>query len=193
MVQIPTALTLLEADASLSESPESTPDTLFGRVFSFPNPVNEWSARLVAGMIVLLTIAYLITGSGLLLAFIAAGFVARVLTGPTLSPVGQLSTRVLTPLVERVTGTEGPKVAGQPKRFAQAIGATLSLTAAAFHFGGLTPVAVVLVAMVTAAATLESVFGYCLGCTIFARLMARGVIPEDVCIECADISARLAA
>lgn len=162
-------------------------------VFSFPNPVNEYSARLVAGTIVLLTIAYLLTGSGLLLAFIAFGFVARVLTGPTLSPVGQLSTRVLTPLVERVTGTEGPRVAGQPKRFAQAIGATLSLAAAAFHVSGFTTVAFVLVAMITAAATLESVFGYCLGCSIFAKLMAMGVIPDDVCVECADISARLAA
>jgi len=40
------------------------------------------------------------------------------------------------------------------------------------------------------AATLESVFGYCLGCAIFSKLMALGVIPESICEECADISRR---
>ena len=40
------------------------------------------------------------------------------------------------------------------------------------------------------AATLESVVGYCLGCAIFSKLMALGVIPESICEECADISRR---
>jgi hypothetical protein len=40
------------------------------------------------------------------------------------------------------------------------------------------------------AATLESVFGLCLGCKAFALLMRVGVIPESVCLECADISSR---
>ena len=48
-----------------------------------------------------------------------------------------------------------------------------------------------LVALVTVAATLESVAGFCLGCTIFAALMRVGAIPESVCEECADISGRL--
>jgi len=41
-----------------------------------------------------------------------------------------------------------------------------------------------------AAAALEGFAGYCLGCTIFAWLMRRGVIPESVCVECGDLSAR---
>ena len=56
---------------------------------------------------------------------IAYGFVARVLTGPTLSPLGQLVTRVVTP---RLGISERP-VAGPPKRFAQGMGAAFSLTA----------------------------------------------------------------
>jgi hypothetical protein len=39
---------------------------------------------------------------------------------------------------------------------------------------------------------LESVFAYCLGCMMFRYLMAFGVIPESVCVECNDITARLA-
>lgn len=46
--------------------------------------------------------------------------------------------------------------------------------------------------MVTAAATLESIFGYCLECTIFAKLIDLGVLPESVCEDCNDISRRLA-
>jgi len=30
--------------------------------------------------------------------------------------------------------------------------------------------------------------GYCLGCTVFGWLMRRGVIPEKICVECADLS-----
>ena len=46
--------------------------------------------------------------------------------------------------------------------------------------------------MLVVAASLEAVVGYCLGCVIFNRLMRWGVIPDDVCAECNDISARLA-
>jgi hypothetical protein len=42
------------------------------------------------------------------------------------------------------------------------------------------------------AATLEGFFGYCLGCTVFGWLMRRGVIPEKICVECADLSRRYA-
>ena len=41
------------------------------------------------------------------------------------------------------------------------------------------------------AATLESVFAYCLGCKIFAALMRVGIIPESVCAECNNIWLRV--
>ncbi len=37
---------------------------------------------------------------------------------------------------------------------------------------------------------LESVLGICVGCIVFRGLMRVGVIPEEVCLECADISLR---
>ncbi len=117
----------------------------------------------------------------LLLVVLAYGFTARVLTGPTLSPLGQLVTRVLTPALP----FEAKYVAGPPKRFAQAIGAMFSLSAVILFFGfGLTTAAFVLVGLITVAATLESVFAYCLGCKAFALLMRAGVIPESVCERC---------
>jgi uncharacterized protein DUF4395 len=153
-------------------------------LFSFPNPVNEVSARLVAAGVVLMAGAALVLDQPWLLAPIAYGFVARVLTGPTLSPLGQLVTRAVTPRL-RVA----PKyVAGPPKRFAQGIGAALTVTGAVLYFGfGLTGAAEVLLAAVLVAATLESVFAFCVGCRIFGLLMRWHVIPDEVCERCANV------
>jgi hypothetical protein len=157
------------------------------RLFRFPDPVNEVSARLVAAGVVVLAVLTLVSlslGRPWLLILLAYGFVARVLTGPTLSPLGQLATRVLTPNLP----FEAKLVPGPPKRFAQGIGATLSVGALVLELGfGLTGAASVLVAMIVVAATLESVFGFCLGCQLFAVLMRIGIIPESVCVRCNDL------
>ncbi len=154
-------------------------------LFSFPNPVNEVSARLVAAGVVILAILTLALDQPGLLIPLAYGFVARVLTGPTLSPLGQLVTRVVTPRLPFA-----PKyVAGPPKRFAQGIGATLTVTALVLHFGfGLTDAAFVLVGLVIVAATLESAFALCIGCKVFALMMRIGVVPEAVCERCNNIT-----
>jgi hypothetical protein len=41
------------------------------------------------------------------------------------------------------------------------------------------------------AAALEAALGLCIGCRIFAGLMRAGIVPETVCVECADIGRRL--
>jgi hypothetical protein len=157
-------------------------------LFSFPNPVNEVSARLVAAGVVLMCLATILFDQPWIIAVIATGFVARVLTGPTLSPLGQLVTRVITPRLP----VEPKWVPGPPKRFAQGMGAAMSVTAAVVALGfGQRGAAYIVLGLLIAAAILESVFAICLGCIVFARLMRWGVIPESVCAECADISARL--
>jgi hypothetical protein len=153
-------------------------------LFSFPNPVNEVSARVVAGGVVLLSLATIVLDQPWLTAAIAYGFLARVLTGPTLSPLGQVATRVITP---RLPLAARP-VAGPPKRFAQGIGAVLSVTAAVLALGfDLRTAAYVVLGVVGVAATLESVFALCIGCKLFALLMRAGVIPQEVCERCSDI------
>lgn len=42
-------------------------------------------------------------------------------------------------------------------------------------------------------AGLELILGYCLGRKTFALLMRVGLVPEEICAECADIEPRLAA
>jgi hypothetical protein len=151
------------------------------KLFSFPNPVNELSARLVAGAVVVMAATALAFDQLWLLIPLAYGFVARVLTGPTLSPLGLLVTRVVTPRLP----LPAKYVAGPPKRFAQGMGATITVTALIAYFGfGATGVAYVLLGAIVVAATLESVFAFCLGCAIFGLLMRWGVIPDDVCERC---------
>ncbi len=154
------------------------------KLFSFPDPVNEVSARLVAGGVVLMSVSAIVFDLPWMTAVIALGFVARTLTGPTLSPLGQLVTRVVTP---RLPVPPKP-VPGPPKRFAQGIGAALSVTAALLALGfGLRGAAYLLLGALAVAATLEAVFALCLGCRIFAVLMRVGVIPDEVCERCNDL------
>ena len=164
--------------------------TSMAGLFSFPNPVNEVSARLVAGGVVLMAVLTLALQQPLLLFPLAYGFWARVLTGPKLSPLGQLATRVLTPALSQ-RGV-GPKfVPGPPKRFAQGIGAAFTTAAVVLHFAfGLTGAAYVLIGVLTVFASLEAFVGFCIGCTVFGWLMRAGVVPEEVCQACNDIWSR---
>jgi hypothetical protein len=156
------------------------------RLFSFPNPVNEKAARTVAGVVLATVVVILLTGWYWLLMPLAYGFWARVLTGPTLSPLGWTAQNVIAPRL----GERKP-VSGPPKRFAQLLGAVMSSAALvlALVAGDRSAADAVLILFLPAAG-LESIVGYCLGCKIFGLLMRVGLVPETVCAECADISLR---
>jgi hypothetical protein len=113
--------------------------------------------------------------------------VARVLAGPRFSPIAHFATRVAAPRLGPERPTPGP-----PKRFAQGIGASVTLAGTAAWLAGATAVADGALAVMVVAATLESAFAFCLGCKVFGVLMRTGLIPEAVCLECADITARRA-
>jgi Domain of unknown function (DUF4395) len=156
-------------------------------IVGFPDPVNEVSARVVASGVVVLGVVTIALDQPWLTAVIAYGFVARVVTGPTLSPLGQLATRVVTPRL----GVEPRYVPGPPKRFAQAIGAVLSVTAAVLALGfGLPSAGYALLGALVVAAGLEAALGFCLGCQMFSLLMRVGLIPREVCERCTDLSWR---
>ncbi|MBP9115318.1 MAG: DUF4395 domain-containing protein [Acidimicrobiia bacterium] len=152
-------------------------------LFSFPNPVNEHSARMVAVGAVCLGLTYIITGNIWILALLTYGFWARALTGPTLSPLGQVVTRVLSPLLAKKFK---PKFcSGPPKRFAQSIGAFFT-TSALFTYvlGDSVLVSKYFISVLLFAASCEAFFGFCFGCAIFGYLMKWGIIPEEVCEKC---------
>ena len=156
-------------------------------MLSFPRVINEKAARTVAGVVAVTGLVALATGWHWLLIPLAYGFWARVLTGPRLSPLAQLATKVVAPRLG-----EPKDVAGPPKRFAQGMGAAITTLGVIALVLGWTTVTTVLLALLVVAATLESVFAVCIGCQVFALLIRAGVVPETVCVECADISRRLA-
>ena len=151
-------------------------------LFSFPNPVNETSARLVAGVVAVLAVVAIAFQQGWLLPVLAYGFVARALTGPTLSPLGLLATRVVTPRLP-VKHRYSP---GPAKRFAQSIGAVFTVTATLLWYAaGQHTAALALLGVIVFFATLESVLGYCVGCRAFFVGMRLGLVPPHVCEDCA--------
>jgi hypothetical protein len=156
------------------------------KVLGFPRTVNEKAARTVAAGVLGIALLTVATGWFWLTIPLAYGFWARVLTGPTLSPLGQLATRVVAPRLGAPQTVPGP-----PKRFAQAMGLVMSTTALVLALPlGLQTAAAVVLLVLAAAASLEAFAGVCLGCEIFRVLMRAGLVPETVCLDCADIWAR---
>ena len=156
------------------------------KLLSFPNPVNETSARIVAAGVVLLSSTFVLTGNSWILAVITYGFVARALSGPTLSPLGRLATQVIMPRLK----VQHRFVPGPPKRFAQGVGAAFTLTASALVVADVTTLARTVITFLVIAALLEAVFAICLGCIVFGWLMRLGVIPKNVCEECNNFISR---
>ncbi|MDA8043708.1 MAG: DUF4395 domain-containing protein [Actinomycetota bacterium] len=156
-------------------------------VFSFPHPVNETAARVVAGGVVTMAATAVLADQPWVMVPLTYGFAARVATGPRLSPLGQLATRVVEP---RLPGARKYSP-GPPKRFAQAVGLTFSATALALHYRyGRPRAAKAVLAALMGAAGLEAGFGFCLGCQAFALGMRTGLVPEAVCEDCRDIWTR---
>lgn len=148
----------------------------------FPDTVNDVAARLVAGVVVLIAVLTIVTDTQWLTLVLAYGFVARVIAGPTFSPLARLAVAVAPRLA-------APKVVpGPPKRFAQLLGAIFTVSAAVLTYGfDQFGAAQVLLALLVVPAALEAFAGWCLGCAIFAQLMRTGIIPASVCTQCDDI------
>ncbi len=151
-------------------------------IFSFPTTVNETSARIVAAGVVAQAVLFLLVRSGWLLVPLAFGFAARVVSGPSLSPLGQFATKVATAPIERRFGIDSRLVPGAPKRFAQSIGLVFTAGASIAWLLGATSVAVALIAGLLVAAGLEAGAGICLGCIVYNAIWG--------CADCADITRR---
>lgn len=169
-----------------AEHSHAAPNGAVRSFFSFPDPVNETAVRVTAGGVLVLAALAVGLQSVIVLAILSYGFVARVLAGPRLSPMAQLSVRVIAPRLPTRS------VAGPPKRFAQGMGAVVTLTALALTLAGLRTAGFAITGLIVAFAILESVVGFCAGCFIYGQLAARGVIKGVECADCMDIRPRLA-
>ena len=156
------------------------------RFFSFPNPVNDAAARSVALGVVAMSVFAFVTGSAWILLPLVYGFLARVVAGPKISPLGLFAVHVSAPRLTRWQKA----VPGPPKRFAQAMGLAFSMAAlVTWLLAGWLDARWVLVPLI-GAASLEGFLGFCVGCTVFGWLIRAGVVPDSICAECGDLSAR---
>jgi len=153
----------------------------------FPRIVDDVSVRLTAGVVLVLTVLAIAVDAWWLYVPLLLDFVLRAAVGPQVSPIAQLVNRVVRP---RVRAVKRP-TAGPPKRFAASIGAVMSAAIVVLWLTGAAyPLLFGLGAVMVVFPALESIFGVCVGCLAFGGLMRLGVIPEEVCLECADISLR---
>ena len=156
--------------------------------FSFPELINEVAARLVAiGVLVLSSVVLflLIDKNNYVLFFLSIliyGFLARVSSGPKISPLALFVTKLLVP---RLNFKE-KLVPGPPKRFAQGIGLIFSLSTAITFLINLNSISIILISTLILFAALEAFIGFCAGCKVFKLLMNIGLIPNDVCEKCSN-------
>ena len=141
----------------------------------------------MAGSVAVLAVLAIAFQQGWLLPVLAYGFLARTLTGPKLSPLAFVATRVVTPRLH-VAHRYSP---GPAKRFAQAIGAAFTVSATLLWFAaGAHTAALALVGVVAVFASLEAAAGLCVGCQAFYLGMRLGLVPPHVCEECARVLAQ---
>jgi hypothetical protein len=161
----------------------------------FPAIVDDVNVRLIAAVVLAIGVVALATQQWWLYAVLAVDFALRAGLGPRVSPIAQLVQRWI-----RSTVAAAPRpTAGPPKRFAAAIGAVLTIAATALWLVGLATGSSAAIAGVVAIGAimvlfpaLESVLGLCVGCKLFSLLMRLGVVPEEICLDCADITRRAA-
>jgi len=159
----------------------------------FPSVVDDVTVRLIAAVVLVIAVVALATSQWWLYAVLAVDFSLRAAFGPSASPIARLVQRWIRPAVPAARRP----TAGPPKRFAATIGAVMTVAATVLWVvslvtgstGAVVGVVAIGVVMVLFPA-LESIFGICVGCIMFSGLMRLGVIPEEVCLDCADITRR---
>ena len=153
----------------------------------FPRVVDDITVRLIATVVLVLALTALALSQWWIYAVLALDFTLRTAFGPKASPIAQGVQRFVRP---RVVAPARP-TPGPPKRFASGIGATLTAAATVLWVVGVaSPVVVAIGVVMIVFPALESLLGLCVGCRVFAVLMKLGLVPEEICLECADISLR---
>ncbi|NUP53611.1 MAG: DUF4395 domain-containing protein [Catenulispora sp.] len=119
--------------------------------------------RFGAGVTTVVLLIVLATGSGWLLAAQAVVFAIGAAAGLRRAPYGLLFAHLIRPRLAAPTAFEDEA----PPRFAQAVGLAFALVGAIGYLSGVTALGIVATALALAAAFLNAVFGFCLGCEMY--------------------------
>ena len=153
----------------------------------FPRVVDDVTVRLIAAVVLVLAVLALVTHQWWIYAVLALDFTLRAALGPRVSPLAQLVQRAVRPgaCAEAADGRAAQALRrGDRRRPDRRRDRPLAAARHPVrHRRGPGTVMVIFPA-------LEAVLGLCVGCRVFGLLMRLGVVPEEICLECADISLR---
>lgn len=127
------------------------------------NAVDLRAVRVAALMVVALALMSLWRPAAWLSGFLFMDFVMRGWVDRRYSPLAWLAGRVVTAL-----GFEPRYGYAPPKRFAARIGSVVTAAMVAFHLAGMEAAALVATLLILVCCSLESVFGFCVGCWMYS-------------------------
>jgi hypothetical protein len=133
--------------------------------------VNENRARIVAFFVLLIVVAYLLTGSLYLIAFLVPDFLLRATTLGKNSSLSLLAGVVVSTFKVKNKPTDRA-----PKRFAAGTGLVFSLLILAATLLHLALISLALTVVLAFFAALESFVGFCAGCYVYSFLKGSGII-----------------
>lgn len=122
--------------------------------------------RFTAGFTSVVLALGLVTTSWRVLAVQTALFALCAFVGLKLNPWGSLYRGAVQSRLRPLSGSEREEP--EPVRFAQGVGFAFALVATVGYAMGWTPLGLVANALALIAALLNAVFGYCLGCRLYA-------------------------
>jgi len=154
------------------------------KIGNFPEVVNDNAARITASFVFFTVLLALYLHSWILTAFLIYGFAARVLYGPRFDLFARVALHGIIPAFK----IGNKPTAGPPKRFAQSIGFVFSVTATALALSGQYLGFTIVLSVLAFFAFLEAFLGFCAGCFVFGILMKAGIIPEEICERCNNLS-----
>jgi len=124
--------------------------------------INENAARLVAFVVLLLSVIYILTGFIWIFVLLSFDFFIRGFTTLQISPLKQF-VKVLASVIP----IKNKPVDAAPKKFAAKLGFIMSLVITALYFAGFISVSIYISYGLVLFASLESLAAVCVGCYIY--------------------------
>jgi hypothetical protein len=142
--------------------------------------VEESVIRGVALQVFLVALFAAFTSNPAAVIFLVIDFFIRLVKKPRFSLTVLLSRNIIL----RIIRFRRRRILARPKRFAAAIGFTISLAAAVLLFTGLPTGALFLMGILALFSFLEAFFAFCAGCYLFRLLIRLGLAEDDLCTDC---------
>ena len=133
--------------------------------------VNENKTRVIAFIVILVTVLFLITGKWWLMLFLALDFFLRAFKLNKYSLIDQVAS-----IVVKLFSIKNIPVDRAPKRFAAKVGCFFASAIMIVDMLGNVPLANVLAYILILFAFLESVFAVCVGCYMYTFLLKLKVL-----------------